>query len=136
LELGVGVGLSDDIGWELDLGLIGAGYLLAWPDEHVSTSHTVWSRVQATHYMPADSEMIAERFWIGPLIRGSIATELVGRYGTAPGTMFRYDFSVGLRGEASPGVTGGFGLGWAVIHDARQAKIHHGSQLWGELMFR
>jgi len=136
IEIGAGVGLTDDIGWEIDLGVVGAGYVIIWPDEHVSTSHTLWTRAQATHYMPADSEMMVDRFWIGPLIRGSIGTELYGRYGLKPGSMYRYDFSVGLRGEARPGVTGAFGLGWAVIHDAQQPAIHHGCQLWGEIMFR
>ena len=136
IELGAGIGITDDIGWELDLGIITAGYLLMWPNEHVSTSHTLWTRVQATHYMPAESEMVADRFWLGPLIRGSVGTEIIGRYGTQPGAMFRYDFSVGLRGEAIPGITGAFGLGWAVIHDTKAPKIHHGCQLWGEVMFR
>jgi hypothetical protein len=128
--------MTDDIGWELDLGLIGAGYLVAGADSSISTSHTLWTRVQATHYMPAESEMVADRVWIGPLIRGSIGTEILGRYGFQPGALYRYDFSVGLRGEAIPGVTGAFGLGWAVVHDAEANAIHHGCQLWGELMFR
>jgi len=128
--------MADDIGWELDVGLIGAGYLVAQSDDSIGTSHTVWTRVQATHYMPAESEMIADRVWMGPLIRGSIGTEILGRSGVQPGALYRYDFSVGLRGEARPGITGAFGLGWAVVHDAEASAIHHGCQLWGELMFR
>ena len=136
LELAGGLSLVDNIGWEFDLGLIGSGYLVAWPDESVTSSYTVWTRAQATHYMPADSEMVAERLWMGPLIRGSIGTELVGRHGYHPGALLRYDFSVGLRGELQPGISGAFGLGWAVVHDTEQASVGHGCQVWGEIMLR
>lgn len=136
IEVGAGIGLVDDIGWELDLGLVGAGYVVIWKDESVTTSHTLWTRLQATHYMPADSEMMMDRFWIGPLIRGSVGTEIIGRYGTQPGSLVRYDFSVGLRGNVQPGISAAFGLGWAVIHDIHQSEVHHGCQLWGEVMFR
>ncbi len=136
LELAAGLSLVDDIGWEFDLGIVGAGYVVALPNEEVTPSYTAWTRLQATHYMPAESEMIAERFWTGPLMRGSIGTELIGRHGFAPGSLARYDFSVGLRGEIQPGVSGAFGLGWGVVHDMRDVDITHGFQAWGELMFR
>lgn len=136
LELATGLSLVDDIGWEFDLGIVGAGYMVAVTKDETETSHTLWTRLQATHYMPADSEMVAERFWKGPLIRGSISTEILGRYGLEPGALTRYDFSCGLRGEAAPGTTAAFGLGWAVVHDLEQSDITHGFQAWVELMLR
>jgi len=136
LELATGLSLVDDIGWEFDLGVVGAGYMVASKADETSTSHTVWTKLQATHYMPAESEMVAERFWKGPLIRGSIGTEIIGRHGLDPGSLTRYDFSCGLRGEAQPGITAAFGLGWAVVHDIQQVKLTHGFQAWVELMLR
>ena len=59
LELATGLSLVDDIGWEFDLGVVGAGYMVASKSDETSTSHTVWTRLQATHYMPAESEMVA-----------------------------------------------------------------------------
>ena len=134
--MATGLSLVDVIGWEFDLVLVGAGYMVAINNDESTTSHTLWTRLQATHYMPAESEMVAERFWKGPLIRGSISSEIFGRYGLEPGALTRYDFSCGLRGEAGPGITAAFGLGWGVVHDVKQSHVTHGFQAWVELMLR
>jgi hypothetical protein len=136
LTLGTGIGLTDDIGLEFDIGLMGTGYLVAWPDQRTETASTLWTQVQATHYMPADSEMMASRYWTGPFIRGSIGTELYGRHGWAPGSLKRADFSVGLRSDAHPGITGALGLGWAVVRDSPVPAWHQGMQFFLELMWR
>jgi hypothetical protein len=136
LSAAAGIGLTDDIGWEIDLGVIASGYLVAITPERSYTTGTVWTQLQATHYMPAESEMISDRYWIGPFIRGGLGTEISGRYGLDPGALQRADFSLGLRGDAELGISAAFGLGWAVVHDTRQQSWTQGMQLYGELMWR
>ena len=136
LTAAAGIGLTDDIGWEIDIGAAASGYLVAINSNRTKTASTVWSQLTVTHYMPAESEMIDGRYWTGPFIKGAIGTEIIGRYGMDPGALQRGDFSVGLRSEAELGISAGFGLGWAVVHDSRQHTWTQGMQLYGELMWR
>ena len=131
-----GIGLTDDIGWEIDLGVVASGYLVALGPKRSTTASTVWSQFQVTHYMPAESEMFAGRYWTGPFIRGGVGAEIMGRHGLSPGSLQRADFSVGLRADAELGITAAFGLGWAVVHDSPQRQWTQGMQLYGELMWR
>ena len=135
LALSAGVGLTDDIGWEVDLTAVASGYLVQ-RQEAVSTASTIWTQLQATHYLPADSEMVADRFWIGPFVRGAVGAEVMGRHGVAPGSLQRVDASVGLRGEADVGASAAIGIGWSVVHDSPQKDWTQGMHVLVDLQWR
>ncbi len=130
-----GVGLTDDIGWEIDLGTVASAYLTQ-RGQQMETASTLWSQLQVTHYMPAESEMVHDRFWIGPFARGTAGTELIGRHGVAPGTLRRIDAAVGLRGEAELGASAAIGIGWSVIHDAPRDQWTQGMHILIDLLWR
>ena len=135
LALSAGMGLTDDIGWELDLTAVASGYLVQ-REESVSTASTIWTQLQATHYLPAESEMVADRFWIGPFVRGTLGTEMMGRHGIAPGALQRIDASVGLRGEADLGATAALGIGWSVVHDSPRKQWTQGMHVLVDVQWR
>ena len=135
LALSAGVGLTDDIGWEFDLTAVASGYLVQH-HETVSTASTIWTQLQATHYLPAESEMVADRFWIGPLVRGAVGAEIVGRHGVSPGALQRIDASVGLRGEAELGASAAIGIGWSVVHDSPEEDWNQGMHVLVDVQWR
>lgn len=135
LALSAGVGLTDDIGWEFDLTAVASGYLVQ-RQQTASTASTVWTQLQATHYLPAESEMVADRFWIGPFVRGAAGTEIAGRHGFSPGALQRIDASVGLRGEADLGASAAVGIGWSVVHDTPESDWMHGMHVLVDVQWR
>ena len=135
IAIHTGVGLSDDIGWEIDLGVVGSAYLFQ-RGQQTETASTVWTQLQATHYMPAESEMVADRYWVGPFARGSIGAEMIGRHGVAPGALRRLDAAVGLRGEAELGASAAIGIGWSVIHDEPRSRWTQGMHIVVDLVWR
>ena len=136
VELSTGLGVVTDMGWETDLALVGGGYLLGWPDGSVEPRGTMWTRLSCTHYTLNDSEMMHDRFWIGPFVRGEVGTELWGRYDFAPGSLARVGTDFGYRFETTTLVSGAISLGYGVIRDFRDTKTHHGLKLQLDLMFR
>ena len=136
LEARTGVGLSLDDGIEVDLYASGTGYVVAWSEHKRETLGTAWSGFTVTYYTPADSEMIAERYWIGPMIRGGLSTEIFGRYGLQPGALKRFDFDLGYRFDMETSVSGAVSIGWGVVHDHISSDWKQGMRLIVDFSFR
>ena len=136
LEAKTGFGLATDDGVEIDLYAAGTGYVVAWSENKRESLATVWSGVSVTYYTPADSEMTAERYWIGPMIRGGLSTEIFGRYGTEPGSLKRFDFDLGYRFDMEKSVSGAISIGWGVVHDQVSSDWQQGMRLIADFSFR
>ncbi len=136
VDLRSGLGVVTDDGLEIDLHATATGYMVAWSENHFERMGTVWTGATVTYYTPADSEMMADRYWIGPLARGGLSTELYGRYGLSPGSLKRIDADLGYRFEMDHSITGAVGLGWGVVHDQRTPAWQHGMKLWVEFSLR
>jgi hypothetical protein len=129
-EIQTGYYIAHDFGWELEATLVGAGYLVGWPDESVTKRGTLWGRVANTWFVYKDSRMVADRYWLGPFARTELGTELMGRYkGEGIATLSRANFDVGYRfGFGAPGA-GAIGFGYGLTHDRVDGAIDHGIRL-------
>ena len=135
-DLRTGLGLATDGGLEIDLHATATGYIVAWSQTEFERMSTAWTGASVTYYTPADAEMMAERYWIGPLVRGAVGTEIYGRYGLSPGSLQRVDADLGYRFDMEPSITGAIGLGWGVVHDSIEPSWRHGMRLWIEFSLR
>ena len=136
LELRTGIGLATDDGFEIDLHATGVGYIVAVSEterEHVSTA---WTGIHVTYYTPADAEMMADRYWIGPYIRGGLSTEIYGRHELTPGALNKVDMDLGYRFHMEQSVSGSIALGWGVVHDHILPRWYQGMRLSAEFSFR
>ena len=136
MELRTGLGLVTDGGLEIDLHATGTGYVVAWSETERDSFGTTWTGLQVTYYTPADAEMMADRYWIGPLVRGGLSTELFGRHGFKPGALQRIDFDLGYRFHMENSISGAVGLGWGVVHDHVINDWYQGMKLLVEFSFR
>jgi hypothetical protein len=135
-EVRSGVGLVTDDGIEIDLHATGTGYMVAWSKNRFERMGTVWTGATVTYYTPADSEMMADRYWIGPMIRGSIGTEIFGRYGLKPGALQRMDADLGYRFDMDHSITGAIAIGLGVVHDDVSKSWTQGLRLSVEFTLR
>jgi len=136
-EMVTGWFIADDLGWELEATVAGAGYIVAWPDESMSPRGTLWGRVTNTWFVYKDSSMVAERYWLGPFVRGEAGTELLGRYkdhGIA--TLNRGNLDVGYRFSFGAPTWGSIGFGYGVTHDRVASEIDHGVRIQFEIGMR
>lgn len=136
IELSSGLGVVSDMGWEFDLAVVGAGYLLAWPDRSVEPRGTLWTRTSATYYTVNGAEMVDDRFWLGPFVRADLGSEIMGRYGFSPGSLIRVGTDLGFRFETTPLMSGAIGLGYGVIRDFQQPRTYYGMKVQLDLTIR
>ena len=136
LEMRTGLGFATDDGVELDLYGAATGYMVAWSETERETFSTAWTGLTATYYTPADSEMIAGRYWIGPMIRGGLSMEVYGRYGVKPASLRRIDFDLGYRFDMETSVSGAVSIGWGVVHDSVAPAWQQGMRLVADFAFR
>ncbi len=136
MEARTGLGIATDDGIELDLYGAATGYIVAFSETERRTFSTTWTGLSATYYTPADSEMIAGRYWIGPMIRGGISTEIHGRYGLRPGALRRVDFDLGYRFDMETSISGAVSIGWGVVHDSIASDWRQGMRLVADFSFR
>jgi len=136
MELRAGLGLATDDGLEIDLHAIGTGYVVAWNANQADTVSTAWTGLSVTYYTPADSEMIAERYWIGPFVRSGLGTEIYGRHGLHPGALKRLDVDLGYRFHMENSISGALGIGWGIVHDHVLPNWSQGMRLSVEFAFR
>lgn len=129
-EVQTGYFIAHDYGWELEATVVGAGYLVGWPDESVTQRGTLWARMANTWFVYKDSVIEADRYWLGPFLRGEVGTELIGRYkGEGIATLNRANFDVGYRfGFGAPGF-GAVGFGYGLTHDRVNEALNHGVRI-------
>ena len=136
LEMRTGLGVATDDGVEIDVYGSGTGYVVAWSERERETFATAWAGLNVTYYTPADSEMIAGRYWIGPMIRGGASTEIYGRYGLQPGALKRIDFDLGYRFDMETSVSGAVSIGWGVVQNSVTNDWRQGMRLVADFSFR
>jgi hypothetical protein len=128
-ELHAGVSQAFLSGLELDLAVVGAGYLVAWSDGGITPTATLGPQASLRFFTAADSDLVADRYWVGPFMGTALGTELIGRHGTTPLALGRAQFDVGLRFETSAWTAGEFTLGYGVVHDRVASSLHHGLKI-------
>jgi len=136
LELRTGLGIATDDGIEIDLHATGVGYVVAWSEREQETVGTAWTGLNVTYYTPADSEMMAERYWIGPYVRGGFSTEIYGRHELKPGSLKKVDMDLGYRFHMERSISGAIGIGWGVVHDHILSRWYQGMRLSAEFSLR
>ena len=113
MEAHAGWFLAVDTGIEFETSLVGAGYLVSFPDGSRAKRGTLATRLAATWFTPGESDMPLDRFWVGPFIRAEGSTDLLGRhegleFGSVNKAVLDFGFRFSLR-EAHPsdGTSGG-----------------------------
>ena len=129
-EIQTGWYMAHDFGWELEATVVGAGYLVAWPNESITQRGTLWARVANTWFMYKDSVIEADRYWLGPFVRSEAGTELMGRYkGEGISTLNRVNADVGYRFGIRTPLWGAIGFGYGVTHDRVASAFDHGVRI-------
>jgi len=142
IETQAGWFVATDLGFEVEAGLVGAGYLVRFGSGEKVKRGTLATRVATTWFTPDDSEMPMDRYWIGPFVRLEGATELMGRHeGVDFGTVNRAVADLGFRfalGPTHPSA-GSIGIGYGVALDragTAYAGLKHGIRLQADFALR
>ena len=128
IETHAGWYLAGDTGFEVEGGLVGAGYIVRRSDGTNQKRGTLAARVAGTWFTPGESEMPVDRYWVGPFVRAEAASEIFGRHdGPEFGQVNRAAADLGYRYPlgGSVGSAGSLGIGYAVAHD-RQGVVYQG----------